>query len=116
VLPSVEFAYNNSVNRTTRMSSFEVVHDYQPRQPIDLILMTSHHARMFESAASFASHIHNLHKEINIQIQKSNAKHKAYAYLHKKVQEFNVEDYMMVQIRPERYPSGTIKKLHARSA
>jgi len=44
VLPNAEFAYNNSVNRTIRMSLFEVVHEYQPRQFVDLIPMTPHHA------------------------------------------------------------------------
>ena len=62
VLPIAEFAYNSSSNRTIGMSSFEVVHGYQPRQPIDLILIAFHHIRMSESAASFASHIHDLHK------------------------------------------------------
>ena len=80
------------------MSPFEVVHGYQPRQLIDLIPMVPHHTRMLESVASFASHIHDLHKEISNQIQKSNAKYKAYADLHKKAHEFNVRDYVMVQI------------------
>jgi len=69
---------------------------------------------MFKSAASFASYIHDLHKDISNQIQKSNANYKDYADFHK-AREFNVEDYVMVQIRLERYPSGTVKKLHARS-
>jgi len=46
------------------MSPFEVVHGYQPRQSIDLFSMTPHHIMMSESAASFVSHIHDLHKEI----------------------------------------------------
>jgi len=56
VLPTAEFAYNSSVSRTIGMSPFEVVHGYQPRQPMDLIPMAPHHTRMSESAASFASH------------------------------------------------------------
>jgi len=98
------------------MSPFEVVHSYQPRQPINLIHMAHHHIRMSESAALFVSHIHDLHKEISTQIQKNNANHKAYADLHKKTHEFNVGDYVMVRIRPKRYPLGTVKKLHAHSA
>jgi len=115
VLPTAEFAYNSSVNRTIGLRPFEIVHGYQCRQPIDLILMTPHQIRIFESAASFGSHIHDLHKEISNQIQKSNANYKAYANLHKKAHEFNVGDYVMVQIRLERYPLGAVKKLHARS-
>ena len=77
VLPIAEFAYNSSVNRIIGMSSFEVVHGYQLRQPVDLISMAPHHNRMSESVTSFVSHIHNLHKEINTQILKSNANYKA---------------------------------------
>ena len=114
MLPSAKFAYNNSVNRTIGMSPFEVVHGYQPKQPINIISMVPHYTRMSELAASFASYIHDLHKDISNQIQKSNANYKDYADFHK-AREFNVEDYVMVQIRLERYPSGTVKKLHARS-
>jgi len=71
VSPTVEFAYDSPINRVTEMSPFEIVHGYQPRQFLDLISMTPHHISMSESAASFASHIHDLHKEINIQIQKA---------------------------------------------
>jgi len=116
ILPTAEFAYNSSVNRTIGMSLFEVAHGYQPRQPIDVIPMAPHYTRMFESAASFALHIHDLHKEISNQIQKNNANYKAYADLHRKAHEFNVRDYVMVRIRSEQYPPGTVKKLHARSA
>ena len=116
VLPTAEFAYNNSINRTIRMSPFEVVHGYETKQLIDLIPKAPHHTRMSELAASFASHNLDLHKEISNQIQKSNAKYEAYADLHKKAHEFNVADYVMVWICPERYPSDTVKKLHARSA
>jgi len=36
-----------------------------------------------ELAASFASHIYDLHKEIVTQIQKNNTNYKPYADLHK---------------------------------
>jgi len=49
-----------------------------------------------ESVASFASYIHELHKEINTQIQKNNANYEAYADLHKKAREFYVGDYVMI--------------------
>jgi len=49
------------------MSPFEVVNGYKSRKPIDLIPMTQH-PRVPESASAFASHIHNLHKEISKKI------------------------------------------------
>ena len=40
ILPTAEFAYNRSVNRSTGMSPFEVVSGYKPRMPIDLLPMS----------------------------------------------------------------------------
>jgi hypothetical protein len=115
ILPTVQFAYNSSINRSICMSSFEVVHGYKPRKPLDLLPM-SLHARVYESAESFARRIQDLHIKITKQIQASNAQHKLQADLHRKYNEFNVGDYVMVRIRPERFPSRANRKLHARSA
>ena len=53
LLPQVEFAYNNSINRSTGMSPFEIVHAYKPRKSSDLIPLPQH-ARVSISAESFA--------------------------------------------------------------
>lgn len=37
ILPQAEFAYNNSVNRSTGKSTFEIVYGLLPRQPVNLI-------------------------------------------------------------------------------
>ena len=34
----------------------------------------------------------------------------------KRIKEFNEGDSVMIKLRPERFPSGTMKKLHARGA
>lgn len=58
VLFTAGLAYNNSVNRTTGLSQFEI--GYKLRAPIDLISMfASQHPS--ESASTFASHLHALH-------------------------------------------------------
>ena len=97
------------------MSPFEVVHGYKPKKSIDLIFMTQH-PRVSESTSAFASHIHDLHKEISKKIQESNAQYISYVDLHRMHLEFNEGDYIMIQIRPERFPPGAVKKLTARSA
>ena len=42
LLPRAEFSYNSSVNRSTGKSPFEIVHDYKPRKPLDLIPLPMH--------------------------------------------------------------------------
>ncbi|CAL8993728.1 unnamed protein product [Prunus brigantina] len=39
LLPVAEFAYNNSVNRSTGKSPFEIVHGFPPRSPVDLVAL-----------------------------------------------------------------------------
>jgi len=46
---------------------------------------------------------------------KNNTDYKASADLHRKLRTFNIGDYVLVHLRPERYSPGTVKKLHARS-
>ena len=62
ILPTVEFAYNSSVNRSIDMSLFEVAYGYKPRKTIDLICVM-HRPRTFESASAFTLHVHDLHKK-----------------------------------------------------
>ena len=52
-----KFAYNSSANRTTGLSTFEVVTDFKLRQSIDLVPMAHHNSRVSDSASAFASHI-----------------------------------------------------------
>jgi len=83
---TTEFAYNSLVHRSIDMSSFEVVHGYKPRKPIDLSPMT-HHPMVAEAAS--ASHVHDLHKETSKKIQYNNANYKPHADLDRMHLEFN---------------------------
>lgn len=115
MLLTAEFAYNSSVNRSIGMSPFEAVLGYKPRMPVDLIPITSLH-RPSASAESFAQHMHALHDEIKRRINLHNESYKMVADVHRRHVEFNIGDYVMVRIRPERFPPRTAKKLQARSA
>ena len=54
VLPQAEFAYNNSINQSIRMSPFEIVHGYKP--------MTSFHSHNMLECQSQPSRLHNISK------------------------------------------------------
>ena len=103
------------MNRSLGRSPFEVVHGFKPRKPLDLIPMSLHDS-VSMSAEAFAQHLHDLHIEINKQLAASNASYKLRADLHKRHVDFNIGDYVMIRIRPERRLHGPASKLQARSA
>ena len=115
ILPIAQLAYNSFVNRSIGASPFEVVHGYTPKKRLNLLPM-SLHVRISESAKAFARCIHDLHNEIRKNIQVSNSQYKIHADTYWRHAEFQVGDYIMIQIRLERFPSRTVKKLQAHSA
>ena len=82
ILPTIEFAYNNSVNKSTGKKPFEIVHGYKPRTPIDLLSTSSLH-RVSESTESFAQHMYDLHKQVTSQINSNNLKYKTLSDSHR---------------------------------
>ena len=57
-----------------------------------------------------------MHNEICKKIQESNSQYKIHADTHRRHAKFQVGDYVMIQIRLERFPSRTVKKLQVCSA
>jgi len=47
---------------------------------------------------------------------KNNANYKDFTDFYRRMRTFNVGDYMIINLRPERFPPGTVKKLHVQSA
>ena len=73
------------------------------------------HMRVSEPVENFAKHIPNLHSEIRRKISLSNEKYNLTANVHRRFKDFNVGEYVMVCIRPERIPKTFSKKLYARA-
>ena len=71
--------------------------------------------RVFEPLENFVKHIHGLHAKIRRKIFLSNEEYKPIADVHHRYKEFNVGEYVMVRIRPERIPKTFSKKLYARA-
>ena len=110
-----EFTYNDSVNRSTGKSPLEIVHGHKPHTPLDLVPLIVH-TRVSKSAEDFAQHVKNLHEEIQAKITLSNEAYKKLADSQRQVKTFIEGDYVMIRLRPERFPPGTVRKLHARGA
>ena len=72
------------------------------------------HMRMSEPIKNFAKHIQDLHAEIRQKISLSNEEYKLAASVDRRSKEFNVGEYVMVRIHPERIPKTFSKKLYAR--
>lgn len=113
-LPFVEFAYKNADNRSIGKSPFEIVHEYSPRIPTDLIRLPPD-ARVSQPALTFARHVHDLHAEICRKIAMSNDNYKLSVDVRRRDISFEVGDFVMTCIRPERFPKHSHRKLHARA-
>ena len=73
------------------------------------------HMRLSEPVENFSKYIHDLHAEIRRKISLSNEEYKLVADVHRRSKEFNVGDYVMVRILPERIPKMFSKKLYVRA-
>ena len=73
------------------------------------------HMRVSKPAENFAKYIHGLHAEIRRKISLSNEEYKLAVDVHQRYKEFNVGEYVMVHIRPERILKPFSKKLFARA-
>ena len=94
---------------------FEIVYSFKPRTPIDLVLVSTTY-RVSESAEIFAQRLHELHNHISEQINSNNLKYKILVDSLMHFQNFKMDDYVMIIIRPERFPLGPHRKLQAHSA
>jgi len=78
-----------------------------------MILFPSLNVLVSQPASAFAQHIHDLHAEIHRKIAMSNDSYKLSDDVRRKNISFEVGDFVMARIRPERLPKHSHKKLHA---
>ena len=113
ILPRAQFTYNNSVNKSTGLSPHEIVYGHKPRAPIDIIPM-SPLQRTSESTKTFAYRMYELHKSISNHITLSNSKYKSIEDVHRRYKRFEIENFVMIRLRQERFPPRMFRKLQAR--
>jgi hypothetical protein len=110
VLPQAEFAYNDSVNRSTGRSPFQVVYGMQPRGVSEL-RDSEQTATSSASAEEFAEAMQELHSQVKQRLMNSNQEYKRRADQHRRQLQFEVGDLVLAHLRKERFPRGTYNKL-----
>jgi hypothetical protein len=110
VLPQAEFAYNDSVNRSTGKSPFQILYGTQPRGVSEL--REPEQAETSSARAEeFAEAMKELHAQVKKRLQKTNQEYKRRADQKRKQLQFEVGDMVLAHLRKERFPRGTYNKL-----
>jgi hypothetical protein len=110
ILPQAEFAYNDSVNRSTGQSPFQFVYGMRPRG-ISELRNSEQTATRSASAEDFAEVMKELHSQVKEQLQNSSQEYKRREDQHRRQLQFEVGDLILEHLRKERFPRGTYNKL-----
>jgi hypothetical protein len=109
-LPQAEFVYNDSVNRSTGKSPFQIVYGHKPRGVSDL-RESEPTATSSASAEEFAEAMKELHSKVKQWLIDSNQEYKRRVDQHRRQLQFEVGDLVLAHLRKERFPRGTYNKL-----
>ena len=82
ILPQAEFSYNDSLNRRTRYSPFQIVYGMQPRGVSELNDSKKNEFRS-ASAEDFVEGMKELHSQIKERLQSSSQEYKQRADQHR---------------------------------
>jgi hypothetical protein len=110
ILPQVEFAYNDSFNRSIGHSPFQIVYGMEPRRVSELKDSGKNEFKS-ASAEDFAEAMKELHSQIKKRLQNSSQEYKCRADQHRQELQFEVGDQILAHLRKERFPRKTYNKL-----
>jgi len=61
-----------------------------------------------------APHLHELHEHNTRQMIINNYNYQSAAEFHKRLQDLVIDDEVLIRVHPERFPMGTLKRVHTR--
>ena len=110
ILAQAEFSYNDTVNRSTGKSPFQIVYGTHPRGILELrelpnTFPSSSHAEEFAEA------IKEVQDQVKLQLQNSNQKYKEFADQKRREVQFKVGDLVWAYLKKERLPQTKHTKL-----
>ena len=115
-MPFIEFAYNRSVHSTTDFSPFEIVYDFNPLTPLDLLPLPVNERTSLDGQKK-AEIVKKLHESVQQHIEKKNEQYANKANKGHRQVIFEPGDWFWVYMRKERFPAFPAhrrSKLHPR--
>jgi hypothetical protein len=114
-LPHVEFAYNRAEHSTTKVSPFQIVYDFNPRAPIDLLPLPTTE-RVHTDAKEHADFILKLHASTKENIEKMTEKYRLVGSQGRKEVKLEPGDLVWLHLRKDRFPDLRKSKLMPHAA
>jgi hypothetical protein len=111
IMPQEEFACNDSPNRSTGQSPFQIMYGMQLRGVFELRDLEKNEFRSV-GAGYFAAEMQELHSNIKEQLQNSNQEYKHRADQHRRELQFEVGYLVLAHLRKEIFPWGTYNKMN----
>lgn len=113
VLPQAEFAYNDSTNRTTGKSPFQVVYGYHPRGVCELRELKNQE-EISGHADDFAQSMREVHEQVKKSLIEATQRLKTKVDERRRDLQFEVGDLVMVHLNKARLQKGVPSKLQMR--
>lgn len=101
VIPQAKFAYNDSTNRTTGKSPFEIVYGLPPRGVLELIDLKGYEG-IIGHADDFSQSMREVHEQVKKTLIEANQKLKAKRDEGRRELQFEIGDLVMVYLNKAR--------------
>jgi hypothetical protein len=98
ILPQTKFAYNDSPNKSTGKSPFQILYGMQPRGVSELRDLEQSEVRSV-GAKYFAAEMQKLHSQIRGKLQNSSQEYKHRVNQHHRELQFEVGDQVLAHLR-----------------
>jgi transposase InsO family protein len=110
MLAQAEFSYNDSPNRSTGMSPFQILYGMHPRGVYELRNLGKQELRSVDGE-DFAVSMQELQEKVKQKLQERNHQYKQREDMRRRPVDFEVGELVMAYLRKERFPVGTYNKL-----
>jgi hypothetical protein len=110
ILAQSEFAYNDSVNKRTGKSPFQIIDGMNLRGVSELRDLKQSDFRSVR-VEYFTVEMHELHNQIKEKLKKRSGEYKNRADQHRRKPEFEVGEQVLEHLRKERFSRGTYNNL-----